>query len=296
MAFPFRRVSIPASQFRLTAAVFSTFTFGVLLYVASDKLEWFTFTRGFLILFGVVGGCLYGLYESRTVIRGLTKKAQIIAWQILPVGVVLFGLPLLLGKLFLADSEFLPFAGYLALPAVPVLSAVSGWRFRQFEKANKVQVFVLFTGYAYYRAPLIVNSNRLYYFIRQVATKDFGSLWAQTGYAGKLIAALKERQDLDSETRQDLLDVLKVMNTFRWIGLTALALFLATTCVVLAPVFTDTTGLTHILTADSFDIIVPASGGIVIGFSVTVFLLLRTFKKKISRMTAEIDLNKLGHI
>jgi hypothetical protein len=129
MNVPFRRVSIPVSQYRLAAAGITTVFFGVLLYLASTSLKWLTLTNGFLLLLGIVGGWLLGWFESRIVIRGLTKNTETIAWQILPVSIVMFGLPLLLGKLFLADSEFLPFAGYLTLPAIPVFSAVSGWRF-----------------------------------------------------------------------------------------------------------------------------------------------------------------------
>jgi hypothetical protein len=294
MNFPFRRVSIPVSQWRLTVAGISAFFFSVLLYLASTSLKWLTLTTGFLILLGVVGGWLLGWFDARTVFRGLTKNTETIAWQTLPVSIVMFGLPLLLGKLVLADAEFLPFAGYITLPAFPVFSAVSGWRFRQFEKKNEVQVFVLFTGYSYHKAPLIVDSNRLYHFIRQVASKDFDSLWMQTGYSGRLMAALEERQDIDSVTRKELLDVLKVMNKFRWIGLTALALFLVSVGGVLAPIFTDMTELTNVLNADTLNIIGPASGGIVIGFALTFFLLLRTFKKKMSNMIAQIDSNKLA--
>jgi hypothetical protein len=239
---------------------------------------------------------LFGWFESRTVIQGLTKNTKIIAWQILPVGVILFCLPLLLGKLFLADSEFLPFAGYLALPAVPALSAVSGWSFYRFERANQVQVFVLFIGYSYYRAPLIVDSNRLYHFIRHVESKDSYSLYQQIGYSRRLMAALEEKQDIGPVTRKELLAVLKVMNKFRWIGLTVLAVFLVSVGGVLAPIFTDMVGLTNVLTDASLNIIGPASGVIAIGFCLSVFLLLRMFNKKISSMIARIDLNNLTHL
>jgi len=294
MSVPFRRVSIPVSQYRLVAAGITAFFFGVLLYLASTSLNWLTLTNGFILLLGIIGGWLLGWFESRTVIQGLTKNAETVVWQVLPAGIVLFGLPLLLGKLFLADSAFLPFAGYLILPAIPVFSAVSGWRFNQFEKQNKVQIFVLFIGYLYYRAPLIVDSNRLYHFIRHVALKDSDALWQQAGYSKRLMATLEERQDIDSVTRKELLDVLKVMNRFRWIGLTTLALFVASSFGILAPIFTDMIGLTRILIAGVLDIIGPAAGLIFLVFALTVILLLRTFKKKISSMIAQIDPDKLA--
>jgi hypothetical protein len=53
-------------------------------------------------------------------------------------------------------------------------------------------------------------------------------------------------------------------------------------------------GLTNILNADTLNIIGPASGGIVLVFGLTVFILLRTFKKKISNMIAQIDSEKLA--
>jgi hypothetical protein len=294
MSFPFRQASIPASQVRLTAAIVTAVSFSVLLFLASTNLGWLTPARGLLIPLGVLGGALFGWFETRTVIRGLTMNTEIIAWQIFPVGLVLFGLPLLLGKLVLADSAFLPFAGYLALPAVPALSAVSGWRFHQFEKKNKVQVFVLFIGYSYYRAPLIVDSNRLYHFIRNVESKDSYALYQQIGYSKRLMKALEASQSTDSATQKELFDVLKVMNKYRRIGLTALAVFLVSVVVVLAPIFTDMTGLTNVLNADTFNIIGPVAGGIAIGFVITVFLTLWKFQKTISSMTSQIDPKKLA--
>jgi hypothetical protein len=296
MSGPFRRVSLPTSQVRLTAASVTAVSFSVLLFLASTNLGWLTLARGLLVPLGILGGALFGWFETQTVIQGLTKNTRTIAWQILPAGIVLFGLPLLLGKLVLPDSEFLPFAAYLNLPAFPVFSAVSGWRFHRFERANEVQVFVLFTGYSYYTTPLIVDSNRLYYFIRHVATKDYYSLWQQAGYSKRLMVTLEERQDIDSVTRKELLAVLKVMNKYRWIGLTALVLFLVSVLGVLAPIFTDMTGLTKVLNANTLNIIGPASGVIVIGFGLTIFLLLRTFNKKILSMTAKIDPNTLASL
>jgi hypothetical protein len=296
MSFPFRQASIPASQVRLTAACVTGVSFGVLLFLASTNLGWLTPAPGLLIPLGILGGAIFGWFETRTVIQGLTKNTEIIAWQILPVGLVLFGLPLLLGKLFLADSAFLPFAGYLALPAIPALYLVSGWRFHQYEKKNEVQVFVLFIGYSYYRAPMITDSNRLYHFIRHVATRDHYSLWQQAGYSKRLMATLEERQDIDSATQKELLDILKVMNKYRRIGLTTLVLFLVSVLTILPPIITDLTGLTKVLNADMFDIIGPASGGIIIGFVLTVFLLLRTFNKKISSMTSQIDPDTLAFL
>lgn len=294
MRFPFRRVSIQVSQYRLVAAGITAVSFGFLLYIATTSLNWLIPTRGFLILLGIVDGWLLAWFETRSVIQGLTKNTETVAWQILPVSIVMFGLPLLLGKLVLANSEFLPFAGYLTLPAIPVFLAVSGWRFNQFEKENRVQILVLFTGYAYYRAPMIVDSNRFYHFIRQVTSKDSDSLWQQIGYSKRLMSALEERQDIDPVTRKELLDVLKVMNKYRRTALTALALFFVSVLGVLAPIFTDMIGLTRLLNADTINIIGPASGGIVLGFALMVFLLLRTFRKKISSMIAQIDSNKLA--
>ena len=137
MNVPFRRVSIPVSQYRLVAAGITAFFFGVLLYLASTRLNWLTLTNGFILLIGIAGGWLLGWFDSRTVIRGLTKNTETVVWQTLPVSILMFGLPLLLGKLVLADSEFLPFAGYLTLPAIPVLSAVSGWRFISLRRKMK---------------------------------------------------------------------------------------------------------------------------------------------------------------
>ena len=281
---------------RLFTAVTSGVFFGFLLYLASTSLNWLTLTNGLLILIGVGGGLLLGWFEARIVTRGLSDNMQTVVWQIIPAGALMFGLPILFAKIFLANAEFLSFAGYLFLPAVPVFYAITGWRYLKFEKKNEVQIKMVSFGYLYYKEPIIVDSNRLYHFLGLVASKDSSALWQQTGYSGRLMAAIQQRQDIDPSTREELLDILKTMDKYRRIGLTVLLLFLISTFSALAIIFGDVFGLTRSLTANTINIIMPAFGVIMFSFFGAVLLLMRTFNTKISSMLTRIESGKLTQI
>jgi hypothetical protein len=284
MSYHLGQVSMPVSQVRLASAVITAVSFGFLIYLASVNFDWLTMNRGFLMLTGMVIGLLLGWIEARTVTRGLTENQQIIVWQVLLASVVLIGSPLLLAKLLLDNSDFLPFASYLFLPAVPVFSFFSGWLFRKFESKNNVQVKILSFGYIYYKEPIIVDSNRFSEFMRQVASRDSSSLWQQIGYTKRLMAALERRQDLESSTRENLLNIVRFMDRYRRMAIASLSIFLVAVSSMLIIISTDMLGLIRMSKINVGDIIGVGSGIVFFGFVTMVFFLVMNFKRKISNM------------
>jgi hypothetical protein len=288
-----RQITVPVSQIRLILAVGSSFLFGAFLIFASLRFQWFTPITGALIPFGIAGGLLLGRLETQIVTRRLEEDTQTVVWQMLVVSSLLFGVPLLLGKVFLDNAAFLPLAGFFFLPSVPVFCAVSGWRYRAFERQNSVQIKMLSFGYLYYKEPMVVDNNRLHFFLRQVASKDHAGLWQYTGYCGRLITALKQREDIELSTKEKLFKVLDVMNKYRWVGLTILLIFLAFSFGMLSLFAGNNLGLTQILNTNTLNIIMPIFLGVFIGFCASVATMMWTFNRKISAMIAKIDSGKI---
>ena len=274
---------------RLFYAVAGSVVFGFLLYLASTSLHWLTPTNALLIPIGIGAGLLLGCFEARTVTRGLTDNMQTVVWQIILGSILIFGLPILLAKIFLGNTEFLSFAGFLFLPAVPVYYAVTGWRYLKFEKQNSVQIKVVSFGYLYYKEPMIVDSTRLSYFLEQVVSRDSSGLWQQVGYTKKLMVAIQQRQDIDPSAKEELFSIIKAMDKYRRVGLTVLALFLVSAFSAVAVIFGDMFGLTRLLTDETINIFMPALGIIVFSFFGAVLILLKTFNTKISRMLNRVE-------
>jgi len=285
---PFRRISFPVSQFRFFTAVVTAIAFSFLLYLASTRLSGFTSVHGIFALFGLGIGLLLGLLEAKIVTRGLTDKTQTVAWQIIPWALLLLGMPILVAKLFMADVEFVAFTACLLFPAVPVFSAVSGWSYQKFESKNAVQIKMVSFGYLYHKEPLVVDSNRLYHFLRAVELKDSTTLWQQTGYTGRLTKALRQKHDIDPSQKERLFDILKVMNKYRFIGLTALLLF----CLSMASVagfiyFPDFFNVTRNNDL-AFHIVAQVLVSLA-SLGITVIVMTKMFNSKISELTAHLN-------
>jgi len=245
------RVGYPVAKIRLFMSVITAVFFGFLLFSASVNLKWFTINRGFYLLLGIVEGLLIGELEARIVTRKLMRETETIAWQILPISAVLFGLPLLLAVAFFGVSEFLPFAAYLVLPFIPVFYATSGWRFNKFEKQNKVQVSMFVYGLKYWTEPIVSDSDRFYHFIRDAASKDSLAILSQAGYSKRLMTVLEEKQDIETSTRKALCNILQVMNEYRHRTLTVFAVFLISCFLLIVYFFvlvsTNTFGLLEVV-------------------------------------------------
>jgi len=276
----------------IVAAVF----FGFLLYSTSVSLKWFTIIRGFYLFLGIVEGLLIGELEARIVTRKLMRETESIAWQILPISAVLFGLPLLLAIAFFGVSEFLPFAAYLVLPFVPVYYATSGWHYNKFEKQNKVQIFMFVYGLKYWTEPILDAGDRFNQFVEAVASKDSSTIWGQVGYSKRLMMTLEERQDIGPSRREALNNILKTMNEYRRMGLAVLSMFIASVAVLLVFLFVSMFGLLRITDYVVVNIVGPASGCILFGFFISVWSLVKRFKKRISSMLASLDPDKLSSI
>ena len=271
-----RQISVPLSQVRIIFSVFGLFVFGFLLYIVSVNFQWLTANRALLIIIGVFLGLILGLVEARTVTRGLSEKEQIVVWQVFAASAVIIGVPLLLAKIFIADSEFLPFASYLFLPVPPAFGFVSGYKLRSFEQKHNVQVKMLSFGYIYHKEPIVVDSNRFSTFITLVASRDGPGLWQQIGYVNSLRAALESRQDIEPLKKQQLVNVLKIMARYR-----AGALFALASVIIVGFSFLVVPKLLDNL---SLNLVMPIIVVYFISLMAGVFLMMKRFNSKIANI------------
>ena len=237
----FSHIPVPIGQVRLVGSIVMALVSCFFIFVVSTNLGWFTLTRQIYLVFGVLAGLLLGVLETRLVIPKLAKNTEALVWQVVPIGVAVFGLPLLIVTLLFGASEYLPFAAYTYFPLIAATGATSGWYFIKFEKENKVHVFTSYFGFEYWTQPTLDSSELFYHFIRDVASKDPYHFWGQIGssrgyigYSKIFMDILDKKPEINPATRKDLMKILKTMNKYRWIGLSALAIFIASTiCLVI---------------------------------------------------------------
>jgi ABC-type multidrug transport system fused ATPase/permease subunit len=238
--------------------------------------------------------------EARIVIAKLAKNTETFVWQVAPIGIALFGVPLLLVMAFFGVSEYLPFWLYAFFPFITAAGAASGWYFNKFEKENRVSVFMFYYGFKYWKQPNPDVSERFHYFLRDVASKDLSQFWGQIGsslgyigYTKAFVDKLKEEQDIDLSTRENLLKILKTMNTFRITALAIFALFLVSVVTLMIVLLGSAFGYIQ-FNFNIVDVVGPASGIILFIFFIGVFVLMKTFQRKISRLLTDIDSGKLA--
>jgi hypothetical protein len=291
---------LPIGKTRLFSSIFVAFVSGVFIFLGSANLGWFTLTRQIYLLFGVVAGLLLGVLETRIVIPKLVKDTEAFVWQVGPISTALFGVPLLLVIAFFGVSEYLPFGLHAFFPFIAATGVASGWYFSKFEEENKVSVFMFYFGFEYWKQPNPDANERFHYFLRDVASKDpsqfwgqLGSSWGYIGYSKVFINILKEKQEIDPSTREELLKILKTMNKYRNIVLTGFSLFLVSISILLILLFGSAFGFIH-LNFKVTDVLGPASGIILFSFFIGVFVLLKSFQRKISRLLTNIDPGKLA--
>jgi hypothetical protein len=290
---------MPIGKMRLFISIFMAFVSGFFIYFGSTYFGWLTLTRVIYFLFGVTAGVLLGVVETRIVIPKLVKDTEAFVWQVIPIGTALFGVPLLLVMAFFGVREYLPFALYAFFPFMTAASAASGWYFNKFEKENKVDVFMFYYGFKYWKHPNPDVTERFHYFLRDVARKDSSQFWGRIGsslgYIGYTNAFRDklEKQEIDPSTRENLLKILKTMNTFRIITLVAFALFMVSVAIVVILLFGTGFGYFQ-FNFNIVDVVGPASGIVLFGFLIGVFVLMKTFQRKISRLLNDIDTSKLA--
>jgi hypothetical protein len=293
-----RHFPMPIGKMRLFISIFMAFVSGFFIYFGSIQFGWLTLTRVIYFLFGVTAGVLLGVAETRLVIPRLAKDTEAFVWQVVPIGTALFGVPLLLVIAFLGVPEYLPFALYAFFPFMTASGAASGWYFNRFEKENKVGVFMFYYGFKYWKHPNPDVTERFHHFLRDVARKDSSQFWGRIGSSLGYIGYTKafrdklEKQQIDPSTREDLIKILKTMNTFRIITLAVFALFMVSVATLVILLVGTGFGYFH-FNFNITNVVGPASGIIIFGFFIGIIVLMKTFQRKISRLLTSIDTSKL---
>jgi hypothetical protein len=133
-----------------------------------------------------------------------------------------------------------------------------------------------------------------------VARKDSSQFWGQLGsslgyigYANAFRDKLEEKQEIDFSTRENLIKILKTMNTFRIAGLVIFALFLVSVVTLMILLFGSAFGYFQ-FNFSIVDVVGPGCGIILFSFFIGVIVLMKTFQRKISRLLASIDTSKLA--
>jgi hypothetical protein len=295
-----RHFPMPIGKMLLFISIFMAFVSGFFIYFGSTYFGWLTLTRVIYFLFGVTAGLLLGVVETRIVIPKLVKDTEAFVWQVVPIGAALFGVPLLLVMAFFGVTEYLPFALYAFFPFMTAAGAASGWYFNKFEKENKVDVFMFYYGFKYWKQPNPDVSERFHHFLREVAKKDSSQFWTQLGsslnyigYTNAFRDKLEEKQEIDPLTRENLIKILKTMSTFRIMTLAVFAFFMVSVATLMILLFGTGFGYFH-FNFNIVDVVGPASGIIVFSFAIGVFVLMKSFQRTISRLLANIDTSKLA--
>ncbi len=288
------QIGYPIGKARLISAIITGCLVGVFLYFATTNLKWLTLTRQIYFLFGVSAGLALGLLEAKIVIPKLAKETETFVWQVIPVATALFTIPLLLAVLLFGTAEYLPFMLYAFFPFIPAFLAASGWYYTKYEQGNRVTLFVFAYGFKYWKQPNPDQSDRFYYFIRDVVTREFSSLAWHMGYSISYIRELEKKESIDPQTRMELLRVLKKMSSYRKIVLGGFALFLIAGFTLFALFFANIGGLIK-LNIDILKILGPLSGAI-FAFLVSIYIVLQMFRRKVAKMLSAIDPDKLASI
>lgn len=295
-----RHFPMPIGKTRLYISIFMALVSGFFIYVGSTYFGWLTLTRVTYLFFGIIGGLLLGVIETRIVIPKLVKDMEAFVWQVVPIGAALFGVPCLLAIVFFGVPEYLPFALYSFFPFMTASGAASGWYFNKFEKVNKVDVFMFYYGFKYWKQPNPDVSERFHHFLRDVAKRDSSQFWTQlgsslnyVGYTNAFRDKLEEKHEIDPLTRENLLKLLKTMNTFRIITLSLFAVFLVSVAVVMILLFGSGFGYFQ-FDFNVGDVVGPGCGVILFSFFIGVIVLMKTFQRKISRLLNDIDTSKLA--
>jgi hypothetical protein len=296
----FSQIPLPIGKTRLFSSIFMALVSGVFIFLGSINYGWFTLTRQIYFVFGVVAGLLLGVLEARIVIPKLVKDKEAFVWQVVPIGIALFGVPLLLVIAFFGVSEYLPFGGCAFFPFITAAGAASGWYFSRFEKENKVSVFMSYFGFEYWTHPALDFNELFHHFLRDVASKNPYHFWGQLGssrgyigYSKIFMGILKEKTEIDSSTQKDLLKILKTMNKYRYIGLSLLAFFLGSVSALMILIFGTAFGYIN-LGFNIADVAGPGCGIIIFSVFIGVFVLMKSFQRTISKLLANIDTSKLA--
>ena len=153
--YPGRRWGDSAVSIRLYLGLIVVLPFFLLLAaMAHIRLGWFTPNRQFSFLLGIPAGIVIGFIEAYYVTRRLFKEIEVVAWVLLPLGLVVWVLPTAYVYLYIGSPEVLPFVTYFFLPSIAIAWVTTGFLFRRFEKREQVRIYTSFVTrhgwYGYY--------------------------------------------------------------------------------------------------------------------------------------------------
>jgi len=204
LGYPISRFGYPIVPLRLYfGLIFLLPFFMFLAIIAHIRFGWLTFHRQLYFILGLTFGVFGGYAEAFSVTKRLKREVEVIAWFLIPLGLVVWLSPMAYVYLVIGVDELLPFATYFLLPSLAVATVTSGFIFRRFEKREKVRVFTFFLGrYVPYPKYWIETpetlETELYGFLEAVADKNASWMLYYGRYAKQLknlIEGLSERND-----------------------------------------------------------------------------------------------------
>ncbi len=301
------RLGYPIGSFRIIAFFVTAIFVGLLIFFASINQGYFSLMRMLYLLFGVAAGIFLGVFEARTVISKLKESTEALVWIVLPVGIALFALPWLFVTQIFSTSEYLPFGVYAFFPFFVSVLGSSGWCFSRFEKENAVRLFVFVYGIHYWKEQNPVISDRFYYFIRDLISRDYSSLYLHVGYSNLYLKVLSKKDGIDASTRQELERILNVMKKYRRVFLSIYAGFMIALPLLVLWLFvltsTHTFGMQQVV---AHRIVSGREITIVLGvmpfaavFGGTfgaIFYAQKRFRETISLLLEKVDSNKLSSL
>jgi hypothetical protein len=168
-------------------------------------------------------------------------------------------------------------------------------------------LFVFVYGVHYWKEQNPNVTDRFYYFIRDLVSKDLYSLFLHVGYSGLYIRELNKRENIDSSTKQVLWQILSVMKKFRRAGLLIYATFMISMPLLILWLFiltsTHTFGMQQVV---AHRIVSGREITIVLGITpfIAVFggifgaswYVRYKFKRTISSLLASVDPDKLSSL
>ena len=202
LGYPISRLGYPVVPLRLYLGLIFAFPFFLFMAVmAHIRFGWFTPLRQLYFILGVIAGVFGGYAEAFFVTRGLKREGEVVAWFLMPLGLIWLLPTAYIYSSFSAD-EFLPFCTYFFLPSLAIAAVTGGFQFRRFEKREKVQVFTFFLGEypKYWIETPETLENELYGFLEAMIDRDLS--WML--YYGRYAERLKEHMEKLSERTDEL--------------------------------------------------------------------------------------------
>ena len=147
LSYPISRLGYPVVPLRLYfGLIFLLPFFTFLAIMAHIRFGWFIFHRQLYSILGLVAGIFGGCAEAFFVTKRLKTEVEVVAWFLIPLGLVVWLSPMTYVYLVLGVGELIPFATYFLLPSLAIATVTSGFLFRRFEKREKARVFTFFLG------------------------------------------------------------------------------------------------------------------------------------------------------